>query len=332
MLFCIIKYIVQYHQFKKAILHSPGTKKIMVDSFEFQLYTKVCSQLKLKGKLDIFTVSYIDSPFTCGIFKRKLYLPSNGDISPDLYEVVLCHELAHIKRFDSLYKLVASVAIFLHWYNPFSYFLFYSLDRSNEFTADYIALKRCDTKLAKDYAALILSLCTSDNKRNTPYFSGLLFNQKYFLKERLLSMKKPITPKKKFPLFILLLLTSLTLSSFSVLGYSSPISVTTENKDTDIFSPGTDFTFTTDNIEIYDNFSVSDTIFVDEFGNIYYDVVQLDAQCDHNFIDGFVQKHEKASDGGCKVTIYEAQRCSKCGDTITGKLFTAQYYPACPHK
>ena len=75
-----------------------------------------------------------------------------------------------------------------------------------------------------------------------------------------------------------------------------------------------------------------DRQFVDEEGNIYYiPDMESHGSCDHSYVAGTEYRHNKGSDGGCVVTVYKAERCSKCGTIKLGDKVSTTTYVTCPH-
>lgn len=81
------------------------------------------------------------------------------------------------------------------------------------------------------------------------------------------------------------------------------------------------------------DFSKTDSIFVDLNGNqepIYNDTSSY-ALCTHSMVDGYYYTHDKYSSGACKVTVYNAQRCKKCGYLANAVYHSSYSYAKCPH-
>lgn len=326
------KYMIQYRRFKKIIFYNPESRQLPDDSTEYQLFQKICRRLRIRRKITVFMVPNLNTPFTCGFFKCRLYIPSDWTISPVLYKIVLCHELVHIKRMDSLYKIFSAAVIVVHWYNPVAYLLFFSLNNSNEFTADSIALKGCCSTLIKDYASLLLSLCSSKNQKNLTYSSGFFSGKKLFLKERIINMKNQKKCKCKVPVFSLILLLSLMLSSVSVLGYDAPVNMPMDEFGDPVV--GSEIIISTEPLETPEimDFSVSDTIFIDDLGNVFYKAPESRASCNHTFTTGQMQQHEENSTGGCAVTEYKVVFCARCQYIRSKEYLSTFSYKTCPHK
>ena len=61
-------------------------------------------------------------PLTWGIARPRVLLPAGTEAWPaDRLEAVLTHELAHVRRRDCAWQLVAEAACALHWFNPLAW-------------------------------------------------------------------------------------------------------------------------------------------------------------------------------------------------------------------
>lgn len=61
-------------------------------------------------------------PLTWGIVRPRILLPTGTEAWPaDRLEAVLTHELAHVRRRDCAWQLVAEAACALHWFNPLAW-------------------------------------------------------------------------------------------------------------------------------------------------------------------------------------------------------------------
>ena len=156
--------------------------------------------------------------------------------------------------------------------------------------------------------------------------------------------RKPKT-KKGILLAALLLMSAAT--AIPVLAYESPKIVYDENlKEGNV---PTDEVFVPDGDEFMDKpdwyvdgitreeipFITTDAYFMEEAGNVTYlseEDVSMQAICSHSFRNGTVSRHEKNATGGCTMTFYSCQRCSKCGyikNKVEQNVITNK---TCPHK
>jgi beta-lactamase regulating signal transducer with metallopeptidase domain len=70
-------------------------------------------------RVRVLESQHIASPFTSGLLTPVLLLPSAGDAWPESgRRSALLHELAHVRRHDTVSALISRLACVLHWYNP----------------------------------------------------------------------------------------------------------------------------------------------------------------------------------------------------------------------
>ena len=77
--------------------------------------------------------------------------------------------------------------------------------------------------------------------------------------------------------------------------------------------------------------SWNDKVIVDNEGNTYKIGNQERASCKHNYVSCTFGEHEKHSDGSCTTYLYEADKCTKCGNKINEELVNELSYKKCPH-
>ena len=137
---------------------------------------------------NIYETDQIDSPFVCGFFRPRIYLPV-GLEEPDR-RYVLLHEQAHIRRRDYLTKPLAYLALCLHWFNPVLWLSCHLFGRDVEAAADQAVIRSFDRTDTAGYAAALLHL---GHKPGLPQAVPLAFgeeNPKHRIRA-VLSYKKP---------------------------------------------------------------------------------------------------------------------------------------------
>ena len=105
---------------------------------------------------NIYETDQIDTPFVCGFFWPRIYLPVTLNGEDRRY--VLLHEQAHIRRGDHLAKPLAYLILCIHWFNPVLWLAYRLLCRDIETACDQAVIRsfdRCDTA---QYAAALLHL------------------------------------------------------------------------------------------------------------------------------------------------------------------------------
>lgn len=96
-------------------------------------------------------------PMTWGVFRCYIAFPESArDWSPQRRQVVLCHELAHIKRRDFLTQLIARVACAAHWFNPLSWWTLRAMSLERERACDDLVVQ--SGVRAPDYAEHLLQI------------------------------------------------------------------------------------------------------------------------------------------------------------------------------
>ena len=137
---------------------------------------------------NIYETDQIDSPFVCGFFRPRIYLPV-GLAEPDR-RYVLLHEQAHIRRRDYLTKPLAYLALCFHWFNPVLWLSYHLFGRDVEAATDQAVIRSFGRTDTAGYAAALLHL---GHKPSFPQAVPLAFgeeNPKHRIRS-VLSYKKP---------------------------------------------------------------------------------------------------------------------------------------------
>src|SRR4030095_9186081 len=91
----------------------------ITDAAWLNLIADISGQIGLTRQVRVFKTSRITMPVTCGLLHSAILFPADADDWPDeRRQVVLLHELAHVKRWDCLTQLLAQIACSLYWFNP----------------------------------------------------------------------------------------------------------------------------------------------------------------------------------------------------------------------
>lgn len=105
----------------------------------------------------------IGSPFATGVLSPAILLPESVAEQPGV-DLVLMHELAHLKRSDCFWHLFAQIVCAVVFFQPLAWLLARRLQQSNDEVCDDHVLSAGSA--AKDYASRLLSiaeLCRSTN-------------------------------------------------------------------------------------------------------------------------------------------------------------------------
>lgn len=107
---------------------------------------------------NIFLADHIDTPFVLGILRPTIYLPSS--LSPQEQGYILLHEQHHIRRLDHVTRILAFLALCLHWFNPMVWAAFVLSGKDMEMSCDEAVVKKLGAEIRADYAASLLRLAT----------------------------------------------------------------------------------------------------------------------------------------------------------------------------
>lgn len=104
----------------------------------------------VKYREHIFLAENIPSSFVFGFWKPKIYVPVGADETQRHY--MITHEQVHVRRKDSLRKLLAYLLFCLHWFQPLIWFLFWKFSEEVELFCDELALQELGEKEKRGYA------------------------------------------------------------------------------------------------------------------------------------------------------------------------------------
>lgn len=154
----------------------------------------------------IYETDQIVSPFIIGIVRPRIYLPV-GLSEKEMYHVVN-HEQMHWKRRDYLVKLIAFLAVLLHWFNPFVWLSYYMLIKDMEMSCDEMVMEQTEEDIRQDYSRSLLSLSIKQGGLLSPLAFGES-NTKSRVKN-ILKFKKP-SSLVSIVAIILVVITAVTL-------------------------------------------------------------------------------------------------------------------------
>lgn len=291
----------------------------------------------------VFEQEYADTPFIVGFRSLSIVLPKQK-FNEKQKEYIYSHELSHILHHDIIWKALCTMALLLHWYNPFVYVL--SMHHSN--LCEYYADEHCTKDMSKDdqkkYVEFIIKLASVssyNSEHDIPNFSNSFSGGKESMKKRVDFIFNKRKPSKIVRILsVLCTCVMILMSSLTVLAYDAgiednvPLEEAGDNSTVKI-------TYTSD--KTYSsvpktalNFSESSCYFVDENGNIIplfeeTSNIEPHALCFHSYTSGTKEVHTLYSNGSCQIKYYKATICIKCGKCITGDLANTATWTKCPH-
>lgn len=109
-------------------------------------------------KRRIYISSKIHSPILVGLIKPRIILPKELDLSEEMLQHIIEHELVHIKRFDYLIKPIALAILCIHWFNPLVWFSYFLAMKDMELACDEAVLSKHGFNHQSDYAKTLLKM------------------------------------------------------------------------------------------------------------------------------------------------------------------------------
>lgn len=345
-LLVMMGHFLRYHTARRRLLQCRGNAEAQEDSLVLKVLQRDW-RLKRRVRCLRYSGGTADEKgaFTIGVLKPVIFCTGSG--TGEDRALMLKHEMQHIKGFDVLWKILASCAWALHWYNPLLWWLNEELEMVCEMACDEAVLRDADEETAERYMLLVIETASvpenPSGKRS--HWSFALSKDGKKIKRRILNMKRRNQYWKK-PASLAVVMLAVLLNSVTVFAYEDVqrFELTNENGEpVDVEKAlQSDFVFYADTVnpeEVEGIFSEAgkitikyDVQFTDENGTIYpVDELQVCATCKHTWIYGTVEDHDKYSDGSCTVTQYEAKRCTKCGTTDVGEEINSISYKKCPH-
>lgn len=137
---------------------------------------------------NIYLADHIAAPFVIGVIRPKIFLPSV--LAEQEQRYIILHEQTHIRRFDHIFKMIAFLALAVHWFNPLVWVAFVLCVKDMEMSCDERVLKEMGGEIKGAYSTSLLSLATGRRLING---SPLAFGEGN-IKERIknvMNFKKP---------------------------------------------------------------------------------------------------------------------------------------------
>ena len=112
----------------------------------------------LRRRLRLGVLPGLTSPMTHGFLRPVILLPEDFDPACPEAEFALEHEFVHVRRGDSLWKLLLILAPVIHWFNPAAWLLWFLAGRDLELSCDEAVLRRLGPERRRDYANTLVAL------------------------------------------------------------------------------------------------------------------------------------------------------------------------------
>lgn len=263
-------------------------------------------------------------------------------------ELLVCHEMVHIKCRDVIWKILMQFAVILHWWNPVIRILQHDFEFVCECSCDETVMQGKTEEEVREYRVLLIkeALARRETEKTSLKWKACFGEKQNEIKERMDNLMK----KKRWNRFtaVVLVATLTFANSMTVFAYRDTFHETVQEEtsqedikkalesDTCLFVPDSASEEERQKYNLLNRPEIIyDMQFTDKEGNVYPITEDESAStyraCSHTYVSGTMTEHNKKSDGSCEVIVYSAQRCSKCGNVVKGEQIGWYRYDVCPH-
>lgn len=125
--------------------------------------------------VQIKTSNAVSAPLAYGLLRPTVLLPKDTNWADEKQlTYILTHEYIHVRRGDIFWKLLLTVALCLHWFNPLMWVMYFKTNQDLEFACDEAVVRTLGLDNRKNYAYALLAaaesaffpLCTTYTTKN----------------------------------------------------------------------------------------------------------------------------------------------------------------------
>ena len=151
MLICAVVFTVSYFKCHKEFKTSLPVRN--------EYTQKWINEHQILRTIEIRQSDRISTPLTYGVFHPVILLPKTVDrIDRKSLDYILAHEYVHIRRFDTVTKLIATFALCLHWVNPGVWVMYVLANRDIELSCDEAVIRLFGESTRSSYAMAIIQM------------------------------------------------------------------------------------------------------------------------------------------------------------------------------
>ena len=123
----------------------------------------LCNRMQIKQKISLIISSKIFEPVTFGTIKPIILIPLTyvTKVPMEQLEMILAHELSHIKRHDFLINMIQTSFEAIYFFNPFFILISKTARDERECCCDDMAIQYCGNEKAMAIALANLKIITS---------------------------------------------------------------------------------------------------------------------------------------------------------------------------
>ncbi len=122
---------------------------------------QLCDSLQVRSRVAVAICERLKAPLLLGVVRPVVLLPPSALLgwSPEQLEMVLLHELAHVRRWDNLVNLMQRVVESLYFFHPAIWLMSEWLRRDRELCCDALVVAHSQSEAPRPaYARLLIDL------------------------------------------------------------------------------------------------------------------------------------------------------------------------------
>ena len=113
----------------------------------------------IKRSISIRQSDRILSPLTYGIFHPVILMPKDTDWNNTNHLLyMLSHEYIHVCRLDILKKIIATIVLCIHWFNPMVWVMYILFNRDVELICDECVVRKFGEKSKAVYSLILINM------------------------------------------------------------------------------------------------------------------------------------------------------------------------------
>lgn len=151
MLICACYFIITYLRCRSEFQMSLPVKNAFVNEW--------LKEHPLKRSVKIRQSGRISAPLTYGVLHPVILMPKDTEWeNRQQLQFIFMHEYIHIRRFDTGRKLIAILALCIHWFNPFVWAMYILYNRDIELVCDESVVRQFGDSTKGTYARTLISM------------------------------------------------------------------------------------------------------------------------------------------------------------------------------
>ncbi len=195
---------------------------IPVNQFWEEKIENLRTKFEITKNVKLLQSKLVESPVTIGYLKPVILLPLGliSGIPQNQLEIIIAHELAHIKRADYLLNIFQSIIEVLFFFNPAVWWISKTIRQEREYLSDDIAIEICGNSIT--LAKALLFVQNSDCTKTKIAMAAI--GNKHSLMGRIKRMTHSKNERKTFSAVLTIIPMLLLVTSIACSGLDSEIS------------------------------------------------------------------------------------------------------------